>query len=574
MGVRMSDDVHIRGGLVVDGTGTPGRRADVAISRGRVVAIGDHLEGSAARTIEADGRIVAPGFVDLHTHYDIQAFWDPTLSPSPLHGVTTAIAGNCGFSVAPLVGAQADYLMQMLARVEGMPLESLAAATDWGWTSFASYLSRLDGTVAPNLGFLAGHSAIRRVVMGSAANERTARPDEVQAMRRLLGESLEAGALGFSSSWAPTHLDGDGSPVPSRWADQSELLELCDEVRRHPSSAVEFIPGLGDFTDAEGDLMGAMSAAADRPLNWNVLVVIAGLADRIAVQLAASDRAAARGGRVLGLTIPMSVRPRLSFASGFLLDTIPGWQGPMTEPHADRLARLSSPEGRRALLADAGDAQLGLANFGQYVLTECTSAATKVYEGRTVAEVAAARAMDPFDALCDIAVDNDLRTGFSFPAYGDDEADWEARVRVWRDPRTIIGASDAGAHLDFLATFNYPTVLLRRAVVDLGLLSWEEAISLMTDAPARLYGLIDRGRLVEGAHADVVVLDPDRIGPEPVVSRVDLPAGGWRLYGGATGVDHVLVNGVEVVTGGTIGPARPGTVLRAGRDTRAVSVAG
>ena len=183
---------------------------------------------------------------------------------------------------------------------------------------------------------------------------------------------------------------------------------------------------------------------------------------------------------------------------------------------------------------------------------------TKRYEGRTVADVAAELGVDPFDALCDIAVDNDLRTGFSFPPYGDTEADWQARVEVWRDPRAIIGASDAGAHLDFLATFNYPTVLLRRAVADLGLLAWEEAISLMTDAPARLYGLIDRGRLVDGAHADVVVIDPERVGPEPVVSRVDLPAGGWRLYGGATGVDHVLVNGVEVVTEGEMGdgPAR------------------
>jgi len=569
----MSHDLHIRGGLVVDGTGAAGRRADVAVEDGRIVEVAERLDGTAERTIEADGRIVCPGFVDLHTHYDIQAFWDPTLSPSPLHGVTTAIAGNCGFSVAPMASSEADYLMQMLARVEGMPLDSLAAATDWGWDSFASYLARIDGTIGPNLGFLAGHSAIRRVTMGEAANERAATDDEISAMRRLLGECLDAGALGFSSSWAPTHLDGDGTPVPSRFAEDVELLELCDEVRRHTSSALEFIPGLGDFTEAEAELMGRMSATADRPLNWNVLVVMAGIAERVAGQLAASDRAAELGGRVLGLTIPTTVRPRLSFMSGFLLDTIPGWQRPMTESHAAKVARLSSPEARRELLATAGDARLGLANFGQYVLTECTSPGTQQYEGRTVAEVASELGVEPFDALCDIALDNDLRTGFSFPPYGDTEDDWRARVEVWRDPRSIIGASDAGAHLDFLATFNYPTVLLQRAVVDLGLLSWEEAIALMTDAPARLYGLVDRGRLVEGACADVVVIDPGRVGPEPVVSRIDLPAGGWRLYGGATGIDHVLVNGVEVVTDGVIGDARPGTVLRAGRDTVAVSAA-
>jgi N-acyl-D-aspartate/D-glutamate deacylase len=466
-----------------------------------------------------------------------------------------------------MAATEAEYLMRMLARVEGMPLDALAAATDWEWTSFASYLDRLDGHIGPNLGFLAGHSAIRRVAMGPAANERAATEDEVASMRQILAESLEAGALGFSSSWAPTHLDGDGVPVPSRFADEAELLELCDEVRQHVTSALEFIPGLGDFTEAEGDLMGRMSAAADRPLNWNVLVVMAGIDERVSTQLSASDRAAERGGRVLGLTIPMSVQPRLSFASGFLLDTIPGWQKPMTEPHADRLARLSSPEARHELLAQAGDAQLGLANFGQYVLSDCTTEATVRFEGRTVADAAAELGLDPFDALCQIAVDNDLRTGFSFPAYGDTEDDWKARLGVWRDPRAIIGASDAGAHLDFLATFNYPTVLLRRAVADLGLLSWEEAIALMTDAPARLYGLAERGRLVEGARADVVVLDPARVGARPVVSRTDLPAGGWRLYGESEGIDHVLVNGTPLVSDGVLGAERPGTVLRSGRDT-------
>ena len=273
---------------------------------------------------------------------------------------------------------------------------------------------------------------------------------------------------------------------------------------------------------------------------------------------------------MLGLTIPMAVVPRLCFASGFLLDTIPGWQEPMSAPLPERTALLASTEGRARLMAGAGDAALGLANFGQYVLTECFSAETKALEGRTVADVAAERGQDPFDVLCDIAVADDLRTGFSFPPYGDTEDDWRARVAVWRDRRSVIGASDAGAHLDFLATFNYPTVMLRRAVADLGLLPWEEAVHLLTDAPARLYGLTDRGRLVEGAHADVVVLDPDRVGPDPIVSRSDLPAGGWRLYGGATGVDHVLVNGTEIVTDGAIGDARPGTVLRSGHDTSTV----
>ncbi|MBV9951228.1 MAG: amidohydrolase family protein [Acidimicrobiia bacterium] len=563
-------DRVVRGGTVVDGTGATARRADVGIRDGRIVAVEERLEPGPAEVIEADGRIVCPGFVDLHTHYDIQVFWDPTLSPSPYHGVTTVIGGNCGFSVAPLEPAESDYLMRMLARVEGMPLPALEAATDWGWTSFASYLDRLDGRLTPNAGFLVGHSAVRRAVMGPAGSEREADDDEVAAMARLLGASLAEGGLGFSSSWAATHNDDAGEPVPSRYATEAELLALCDEVSRHEGTTLEFIPGVGTFTEREAGLMGRMSAAADRPLNWNVLIVMAGLAEQVQTQLGASDTAADLGGRVLGLTMPSPVSPRLSFASGFLLDTIPGWHTAMTLPRDERKALLASPEARAELMAEAGEAAFGLANFGQYVLTECHTPETKAFEGRTVADVAAERGVDPFDALCDIAVADDLRTGFSFPPNGDTEGDWKARLAVWRDQRSILGASDAGAHLDFLATFNFPTVMLRRAVADLGLLSWEEAIALLTDAPARLYGLRDRGRIAEGCWADVVLLDPDRVAPHPITTRADLPGDGWRLYGEADGIDRVLVNGVDAVVDGKATDARPGHVLRSGRDTYTV----
>jgi N-acyl-D-aspartate/D-glutamate deacylase len=565
-------DRVVRGGTVVDGTGAAAREADVGIRDGRIVAVEERLEPRGAEVIEADGRIVCPGFVDLHTHYDIQVFWDPVLSPSPFHGVTTVIGGNCGFSVAPLEPSESDYLMRMLARVEGMPLPALEAATDWGWTSFASYLGRLDGRLTPNAGFLVGHSAVRRAVMGPAGSEREATDDEVKAMARLLGASLAEGGMGFSSSWAATHNDDDGDPVPSRYATEAELLALCAEVSRHDGTTLEFIPGVGTFTDREADLMGRMSAAADRPLNWNVLIVMAGLGEQVQAKLAASDTAADLGGRVLGLTMPSPVLPRLSFASGFLLDTIPGWHEAMTLPRDERKALLASAEGRADLMAKAaeGNATFGLANFGQYVLTECHTPETKAFEGRTVADVAAERGVDPFDALCDIAVADDLKTGFSFPPNGDTEQDWAARLDVWRDERSVLGASDAGAHLDFLATFNFPTVMLRRAVADLGLLSWEEAISLLTDAPARLYGLRDRGRLAAGCWADVVVLDPDRIAPHPITTRADLPGDGWRLYGEADGIDRVLVNGFDAVVDGKATDSRPGRVLRSGRDTYTV----
>jgi len=568
-------DMLIRGGTVVDGTGAAPRHADVGIRDGRIVAIGD-VDEPAARVIDADGKVVAPGFVDIHTHYDAQVFFDTTLSPSPLHGVTTVIGGNCGFTIAPLAPEHGPYLMRMLARVEGMPLAALEAAVPWDWQSFGEYLDRIDGTLAPNAGFLVGHSTIRRVVMGDRATKDAATADDLEAMSRLLAESLRAGALGFSSSWARTHNDGEGDGVPSRAASDDELVALCRVVRDHPGTTLEFIPGVGQFEDYVPDLMARMSLAANRPLNWNVLFVAAGGEAMAEHNLAASDYAAERGGRVLALTLPDAPSPRICFDNGFLLDTIPGWQKPMALPHDEKKAMLASKEGRAALLesAAAGSGLVGVANWGNYVLNETFAPENKRHEGRMVRDVAKELGKDEFDALADIVVADDLMTGLGFPPRGNDDADWQTRVKIWRDERTIVGASDAGAHLDFLATFNYSTAMLGKAVRERGLMPIEEAIRLLTDIPARLYGLTGRGRLEVGWHADVVVLDPATIGPQTVRMRFDLPTGAPRLYAGADGIDRVLVNGVEIVDHGEFTEARPGTLFRSGRDTETVTVPG
>jgi N-acyl-D-aspartate/D-glutamate deacylase len=569
-------DTVIRGGTVVDGTGAVGERADVGIRAGRVVAVGD-VDERAQRTIDADGKIVAPGFVDVHTHYDAQVFWDTTLSPSPLHGVTTVIGGNCGFTIAPLTPEHGnpEYLMRMLARVEGMPLDSLRQGVPWDWSSFAEYLNRIDGTLAPNAGFLVGHCAIRRIVMGEDATSGPASEEQLRAMERLLGESLSAGGLGFSSSWARTHNDAHGEMVPSRLASEVELVALCRVVREHPGTTLEFIPGVPPFEDYAPSLMARMSAAADRPLNWNVLFVNAGRDDVTARLLGASDVATEYGGRVLALTLPDAPAPRICFDSGFLLDTIPGWEKPMALPHDEKKAMLASADGRQVLreAASQGKQAFGLANWGMYIINECMTPETRPFEGRSVASIAKELDKDPLDALLDIVVADDLMTGFGFPPSGDRDEDWKARLAVWRDKRAIVGASDAGAHLDFLATFNYSSALLGKAVRQRGLLPIEEAINLLTDVPARLYGLRDRGRLQPGWFADVVVLDPDEIGPAEVRMRFDLPGGAPRLFGGANGIDHVLVNGHEIVDHGDFTDERPGTLLRSGRDTQTVTAA-
>ena len=567
-------DLVIRNGTVIDGTGIPGRVADVAVSEGRIVAVGEVTE-QGENEIDASGLIVAPGFVDVHTHFDAQVFWDTTLSPSPLHGVTTVISGNCGFTIAPLEAEHGDYMMEMLARVEGMPLTSLQEGVPWNWRTFGEYLDAIDGTLMPNAGFLVGHSAIRRTVMGERSVGEFASEGELQSMKELLAESISAGGLGFSSSWAKTHNDADGEAVPSRHASETELIELCSVLRDSDAVALEFIPTIERFDNEVYQLLTDMSVAADKPLNWNVIFVNARQADLIEEKLQASDYAARQGGRVIALTAPMPAVSRLCFESGFLLDTLHGWTEPMALPPEEKLALLSDPERRKALDEDAQrpSAFRGVARWERLTVGEVTKESLKHLEGRTIGEIADETGKSAWDTLCEIVVEDDLKTGLYPPAAGDNDESWALRQALWNDERCLIGASDAGAHLDFLATFNYSTYLLA-AARDRSLLSLESAVNKLTDVPARLYGLKERGRVEEGWWADLVVFDAAEVAPAEVEVREDLPGGAWRLYSEAVGVHHVFINGEHAVRDGGFTDARPGTLLRSGRDTEPVSASG
>jgi N-acyl-D-aspartate/D-glutamate deacylase len=570
-------DCKITGASVVDGTGSPRRRADIGIGDGRVTALGE-VDEPARRTIDATGLVAAPGFIDIHTHYDAQVFWDPSASPSPYHGVTTVVGGNCGFSIAPLAPEHADYVRRMLARVEGMPIEALEAGLDWDWGSYGDWLDRLDGRLMVNAGFLVGHSALRRAVMGDAAVGAEASEEQLAAMVRVLHESLAAGGLGFSSSRAPTHNDGDGKPVPSRSATTEELLALARAVRDHAGTTLEYIPTVGAFEDEHMDLMTSLSLAANRPLNWNLLAVGSKNPDGPNNQLRASDYAAERGARVVALAVADPVEVRLSFLSGFILEALPGWSSTMSLPPAEKMKALSDPDERRRLRDGAASPDAGMlramANWKTMRIAETFSPDNEGLAGRLVGDIAAERGQDQFEALVDIVVADELRTGLLLPAAGNDPESWRLRAKVWRDPRVVIGASDAGAHLDMLATFIYTTSLIGPSVRDRQLLPLEEAVHLITDVPARLYGIRDRGRIAEGCHADVVLFDEDRVAPHPVATRYDLPRGAGRLYAEADGIEHVLVNGTEIVGPNGVGDQLPGTLLRSGRDTETVEVPG
>ena len=570
-------DVLIRGATVVDGTGSPGRRADVGIRGGRVVGVG-RLDDSAGETLDAEGLVAAPGFVDPHTHYDAQLFWDPTASSSSLHGVTTIVAGNCGFTLAPLAERDADYTRRMMTKVEGMPLAALEQGVPWNWSSFADYLARLDGMVGVNVGFLVGHCAVRRRVMGPDAVGNEASDEQVAAMVRLLHESLDAGGLGFSTTLSFTHSDGDGEPVASRWASRDEVLALCGAVRDHEGTTLEYVTDgcLRGFRPDEVDLMAAMTLAGRRPLNWNVLTVDAREPERYRSQLAANEHAAGAGGRAVALTMPVLVEMNMSFRNYCALFMLPDWSTVMNLPVPERMAKLRDPQVRRHLNERAHSPDAGvfarLTDWGRYQIGDTFSAANEGLKGTRVAELAGQQGRDPFDVLLDVVLADELRTVLWPLPTDDDDGSWALRRQAWERDDVLIGGSDAGAHLDRMCGAPYTTQFLADCLRGRRLVSLERAVQLMTAAPAALFGLRDRGTLEAGARADVVLFDPATVGAREASLVGDLPGNTARLFAGSVGIERVLVNGRTIVADGRSTGDTPGMVLHSGRDTATVAV--
>lgn len=569
-------DLKIAGGTIVDGSGAPRYQGDVGITAGRITALGK-VEQPARETIDAAGKIVAPGFVDVHTHYDAQVFWDPTLSPSCYHGVTTVFGGHCGFSIAPLSAESASYLMPMLARVEGMPLESLRSGVKWDWTTFAQYLDRFEGTLAINAGFLAGHSALRRYVMGPASIQRGASRVEIEQMKELLRECIRGGAVGFSTTRSMSHNDADGVPVPSRHADREEFLELFTVVGEFEGTTVELLPAI-DFTQETYEFLTDASLAARRPVNWNSITLLRGTPEELQLvesRLQATNYARARGAEVIALAIPHTGSARLNLVGGMVFDSLAGWAPFFRLPVSERIAKLRDREYRASLKRQAeegGGRLMDIVKWEQLLIAEVFSEQNKPYEHRLVGDIATEEGRDPFDVFADVAITDELRTSFT-PQYENDSAElYEARAKLWADSRIVIGASDAGAHLDMIDAFSYPTALLESGVRKFKVITLEQAIHGLTQRPAELVGLRDRGQLKTGWHADIVIFDADTIRPGPVHTRTDLPANGMRLYASAEGIHHVIVNGREIIRDNTYLGVAAGTIIRPGKDTYTVTI--
>ncbi|MFF6915387.1 amidohydrolase family protein [Streptomyces sp. NPDC012466] len=572
-------DHVITGATVVDGTGAPGYTADVGVKDGRIAVIGKVTE-EARTTEDASGLVLTPGFVDPHTHYDAQLFWDPYATPSLNHGVTTVAGGNCGFTLAPLHPDRpedADYTRRMMSRVEGMALVALEEGAPWSWHSFGQYLDALEGRIAVNAGFMVGHCALRRYVMGPRAVGGQPTQEELAAMVRLLREAMDAGAWGLSTTQSTSHSDGDGQPVASRHARPAELLALSRAVGECEGTQIEAIVAgcLDQFSDAEIDLFVEMSAVAGRPLNWNVLTIDAAVPERVPRQLLASEQARKAGGRVVALTMPILTPMNMSLGTFCALNLIPGWGPVLGLPVPQRIEKLRDPGVRAGMLERANSKEAGvfrrLANFGRYVIGDTYSEANAGLTGRVVKDIAEERGQEPFACLVEICANDQLRTVLWPMPTDNDPASWALRAETWQHEDVLLGGSDAGAHLDRMCGAPYTTRFLGDCLRGRKLVGLEQAVKMLTDDPARLFGLRERGRIREGWHADLVLLDPERIDAGPATLVHDLPGDSPRLDSRALGVRAVWVNGAEAIRDDVVTGAVPGRVLRSGRDTETVS---
>jgi N-acyl-D-aspartate/D-glutamate deacylase len=561
-------DLIIRDARIIDGTGAESVRGDVAVTGGRIEAVG-RVAGRGDREVDAAGRALAPGFIDLHTHYDCQLFWDRHATPSPWHGVTTVVMGNCGFTLAPCRPSDRHTIMRLLSFVEGMPLDTLQAAIPWSWETYPQYLDALErGGLGVNVASFIGHSAIRLHVMGAASLEREATAEERAAMAALVREGVAAGALGWSTSFAPTHFFADDDkPAPSRVAAREELLELAAALKGFDRGVIELAPklivGSTDDKIVEIGSYAELARASGKTVVWAPLLHTTFVPDQGGACLDEAGRLQADGVKVVPQVGCRPLELRFDFARpGFGLDNNPFWRPIMAKPREERRRLFADPAFREQLSGVSRGFVMALArDWDQIVLRLPQSARTAALRDRSVASLAAERRVSPVAAFCDVVLEGDLEDQWGALVMNYDE---DGIAPMLRHPAGVMALSDAGAHMDTLCDQGFTTYLLGHWVRDQGRLSLEEAVRLVTSKPADRYGLVGRGRIVAGGAGDLVLFDAARVGTRPTDLVTDLPEGQRRLLQRADGIDWVFVNGTAVVEDGTPAERLPGRLLRGG----------
>ncbi len=565
----MQYDIKITGGTILDGSGDGGYTGDVGIKDGKVVALGK-APGKSARNIDATGKYVTPGFVDIHTHYDAQIMWDKMLSISPWHGVTTVVMGNCGFGIAPTRPEHRLLIAETLENVEGMSVDALKAGLgdDWGFESFPEYLDAIEkGGTAINVGVLLGHTALRMYVMGEEATEREATTTEITEMRALVSEAIEAGAIGFATSKARTHVGYRGKPVPSRLAGAEELRELTGVLGDAQKGMIQATIGKGMSYQEFADI----TARTGRRISWTALLSGIQGAGSYKDQLRKSEELIAAGHDV----VPQVTCRPLNFEFNF--------KAPFVFESAKIFKEVSEAdfEGRKTIYADAEFREkfkqmltkpgntLG-SGFAEAMVSNCESDSS--VNERVLSDIAAEHGKSIVDTALDLSLANELQVRFRVAVANSNEDEVQ---ELLDHPSTVLGLSDAGAHASQLCDACFSTHLLGHWVRDKGTIPIERAIRMLTSRPAEVFGIEDRGTLAEGKPADVVVFDLNTVGASPLERVYDLPAEQDRLISRAKGIDVVIVNGVVLRENNVdqIDPAQdqlPGRLLRNGTASPAV----
>ena len=550
-------DLVFRGALLLDGSGAPPRRGDLAVAQGRIAAVGE-AHGAARETIDADGLALMPGIIDNHTHYDAQLTWDPWVSPSPALGVTTAVIGNCGFTIAPCRAADRELVMRNLTQVEGMSLEALRAGIRWDFETVPQYLDMLERQgAALNIAAFVGHSSVRTYVMGEAATERAASAAEIREMQAIVLAALRAGAIGFASSTSPAHNGAAGRPMPSRLAEQAEFAALVGALREHGRGL--FMLTKGGQTTIE--FLEELAADCGRPVVIAALLHNSTQPDGVFSDLRAIARANQRGHRLAGAVSCCPLAMDFTLHSPYTFESLESWRPALALQGKDYERRLAEPAFRaavRAEIARPGHFRLFNGEWDKVLVVESRQ---RQLEGRTIAQLAAEARSDPLDAMLDLALAEDLDTVFSALLLNSDE---KAVARLLADPHALVSLSDAGAHLTFFNDAGYGLHLLGYWTRERGALTLEQAAWRLTGQPAALYGIKDRGALREGHHADLLLFDPRTVARTANRRVFDLPAGASRLTCDAVGVHGVWVNGERIADRHGVRATRrlPGCLLR------------
>lgn len=556
-------DLIIRGGYVIDGTGAPAFAADIEVTDGKISFVGKSV-ASASKEIDARGAVVTPGFIDIHTHYDAQAHFEPTMSPSSWHGVTTAMMGNCGFSIAPADPESVAWLINMLSRVEGMEVDALLEGVDFRGGDYGDFLDGLEGRIGINLVGYVGHCAIRRLVMGVAASERAATADEINQMAQLVRTAMNQGAIGFSSSQLDIHSDHEGKPVPSNLAEPAELIALCAVLSEFDHGVIEFLPrsGSADFDDADQELLLAMSEASGfKLININPLTLFPGNPEGHRNALKFCEEAAAAGHHIHPMYMINVKGIHFSLDSTFVLDEMPTFRRVLTLPLPERMAELGLEENRVAMRSEFADTTGRSFVFGwdDVSVASVSKESLEASVGKSIADLASEAEIDGVDAMIDLALADGLETVFVWRRKAD-PALAAATKEIVQHPLTLAGSSDGGAHLLTFCGADYTTRTLTDTVPDM--MTLEQAVARLTSEPAVLHGLNDRGTLAVGKAADIVVFTTDDLGSDPITLVRDFPAGAGRLVFGARGYNAVIVNGEPLFINGEHTGALPGAILR------------